>query len=54
VDIKGVSKKYLKAPVSTWTSPKKLVDSIHVDNMFVTTPLQALNHIRNSLENIGK
>jgi hypothetical protein len=54
VDIKGVSKKYLKAPVSAWTSPKKLVDSIHVDNMFETAPLQALNHIRNSLENIGK
>lgn len=26
----------------------------NVDNIFQTAPLQALNHIRNSLENIGK
>ncbi|KAG2210573.1 hypothetical protein INT47_002515 [Mucor saturninus] len=53
-NIKGVSKEYLKAPVSCWTSPKKLVDAIDIDNIFQTTPPQALNHIRNSLETIGK
>lgn len=53
-NIRGVSKEYLKAPVSAWTSPKKLVDSIKLDNIFQTAPLQALNHIRNSLEIIGK
>ncbi|KAI8063989.1 hypothetical protein BDF21DRAFT_446209 [Thamnidium elegans] len=47
-NIKGVSREYLKAPLSAWTSPKKLVDSIN------TAPLQALNHIRNGLENIRK
>lgn len=31
-----------------------MVDSINVDNMFQTALLQALNHIRNSLENVGK
>lgn len=53
-NIKGISENYLKAPAFVWTSPKKLVDSIYVDHMFQITPLQALNHIRNSLESIGK
>ncbi|EIE82629.1 hypothetical protein G6F55_000995 [Rhizopus delemar] len=54
VNVRGVSKKYLNAPVSGWTSPSKLINSIQVDNMLNAGPQQALDHIRKSLENIGK
>lgn len=53
-NIRGVLKEYLKAPVSAWINPKKLIDAIHIYNMFQTTPVQALNNIRSSLENIGR
>ncbi|KAI9005467.1 hypothetical protein CLU79DRAFT_806723 [Phycomyces nitens] len=51
-NIKGISDEYLGAPISAWTSPKNLIDSIHDNNMIQATPLQALDHIKKSWQNI--
>ncbi|ORE02869.1 hypothetical protein BCV72DRAFT_41345 [Rhizopus microsporus var. microsporus] len=53
VNAKGLSKEYLNAPVSAWTSPRKLINSIQVENISKAGPEQALDHTRASLENIG-
>ncbi|KAI9032749.1 hypothetical protein CLU79DRAFT_802028 [Phycomyces nitens] len=49
-----VSKAFLRAPITGWTSPPKLVNSIQADDVSRTKAAQALSYIRSSLENIGK
>lgn len=51
-NVNGVSKKYFNVPVSSWTSPSKLVDSIQAESILETGPEQALSHTRDSLKNI--
>ncbi|CAO3700431.1 unnamed protein product [Rhizopus stolonifer] len=53
-NVNGVSKKYFNVPVSSWTSPSKLVNSIQAESISETGPEQALSHIRDSLKNIGE
>lgn len=50
----GVSKAFLRAPITGWTSPTKLINSIQADNVSDTDAAQTLSHIRSSLESIGK
>lgn len=49
-NVKGISKIYFNVPVSSWTSPSKLVDSIQAKIISETGPEQALNHIRDNLK----
>ncbi|KAG1173614.1 hypothetical protein G6F46_004492 [Rhizopus delemar] len=54
INVRGVSKAFLRAPITGWTSPTKLINSIQADNVSDTDAAQALSHIRSSLESIGK
>ncbi|KAG2233061.1 hypothetical protein INT48_009861 [Thamnidium elegans] len=52
-NVGSVSNNYLSAPVSGWTSPSKLVNSLKTETILKSGPQQALDNIRNSLKNIG-